>query len=98
MTRSGTAEIANGSCCFRALRVSTRQTVSAAANLLFRAGAEALLVLDENSLRVVGVFTPRDVVTVVALGLDPRQLTLDEFFRTAKERVGKEQTSECWLG
>lgn len=77
-------------------RLSLRQSVLAAATALYRERADAVLVVDESTTQAVGVFTPRDLVAVVALGFDPGQLTLGEWLVVGE--ASDAQGCESWIG
>ena len=74
------------------------QPVFAAVAALHRDNLEVVLVYDERGECAVGVFTPRDLVAVVALGLDPRELTLGQWLAASEQGESRDRKGECWFG
>jgi CBS domain-containing protein len=61
------------------IRIST--SVAEAARLMCRHSVGALVITDDSELTPLGVITDRDLVWMVAEGLDPREACVDQFVR-----------------
>lgn len=71
-------------------RLKVDQPVIAAVAMMHR--------YDERGERIVGVFTPRDLVSLLAYGLDPGQITLGQWLAVSEPAEAREGKGECWLG
>jgi CBS domain-containing protein len=60
--------------------------MSEAARQMYMAGTDAVVVVDEGHRKAVGLVTARDVVAVVAEGLDPERITIGQ--RLQSPRTG----------
>lgn len=79
-------------------RLKVDQPVIAAVAMMHRVNCEVVVVYDERGERIVGVFTPRDLVSLLAYGLDPGQITLGQWLAVSEPAEAREGKGECWLG
>jgi CBS domain-containing protein len=61
--------------------ITAAATVADAARLMCRSSVGALVITDDTELTPLGVITDRDLVWMVAEGLDPREAVVGQFVR-----------------
>jgi CBS domain-containing protein len=62
-------------------------TVAEAARLMCEESVGALVITDASAVTPLGVITDRDLVWMIAEGLDPQQATVDQFVRGSLQTI-----------
>jgi CBS domain-containing protein len=78
--------------------ICASSTIAEAAHRMWHHSARALAVTDGTGGSVLGIVTERDVVAVVAAGLDPREITLAGLVASAHVARIPGLPGEVWLG
>ena len=72
--------------------VQASNTVAEAARLMCKHSVGALVITDATEVTALGIITDRDLVWMIAEGLDPRTATIDQFVRSPLWSVSVTET------